>query len=159
MRKFFLDTAGTALTEFAFAAPLLLVLAIGVADYGILMTDSTVLEASLRSVAEMVKATPTIAASSIPTSLLPSGVGAPTINSVQCWCPNVAPSGSPVTCPSSGASSPCTTTTNYYTGVTTDTRIIHRVSISATESFSPMIPWSHLIFPTSLNPTADIRTQ
>ena len=65
------NTAGAALVEFAITVPVLVVLAFGIADYGLLMNNTTVLAASTRSGAEIVKSNPTITASQM-TALFPS---------------------------------------------------------------------------------------
>lgn len=146
-----LDDSGAALAEFAIALPLLVLLIVGTADFGLLMNNSTVLEASVRSGAEMVIANPST--STLPTSLLPSGATWGTIPAASCWCPN----GTSVVCPTTlGSSSPCSQTL----GGITDTRVLQRVGVSATESTGPMFPWSSITsaFPTSLVPNALVRT-
>ena len=155
-KKISLDCSGAALVEFAIALPMLVMLALGIADFGFLMNNSTVLEASVRSGAEMVRANPSIA--TLPTSLLPvsgpeaSGVKWVTIPAASCWCPN----GTSVACPAPGSSSPCSQTL----GGVTDLRVLQRVSVSATENVSSLLPWSQITsaFPTVLAPTAIIRT-
>jgi len=149
-KRISLDDSGAALVELAFALPLLVLLIVGTADFGLLMNNSTVLEASVRSGAEMVIATPST--STFPASLLPSGATWNATPATSCWCPN----GTSVACPTPGSSSPCSQTL----GNITDIRVIQRVSVSATENTSPMIPWSSITsaFPTSLVPNALVRT-
>ena len=154
MRRFFLDASGAALTEFAMAVPLLVVLALGVADYGFLMNNSTVLEASVRSGAEMARANSTTIQASQMTSLFPASANIQT-PVMACSCID----GTVVTpCPPTQGTVPCSTAVNPYTGLT-DTRVLERISVTATQNFSPIIPWSGLDFPTSLQPTADARIQ
>jgi hypothetical protein len=156
-RKISLDNSGAALAEFAIAMPMLVVLALGIADYGLLMNNSTVLEASVRSGAEMVMANPSIG--TLPTSLLPASgpeASSPTwvaIPAASCWCPN----GTSVSCPTPGGSSPCSQTL----GGISDLRVLQRVGVSATENVSPLLPWSTItsVFPKVFAPIALVRTE
>jgi Flp pilus assembly protein TadG len=151
------DNSGAALVELAIALPMLFVLVLGIADYGLLMNNTTVLEATVRSGAEMVRASPSIG--TLPTSLLPaSGPEASNpkwvaIPAASCWCPN----GTSVSCPTPGSSSPCSQTL----GGVSDLRVLQRVSVSATENVSPMLPWSTITsaFPNVFAPTALVRTE
>ena len=49
---------GAAAVEFAITAPMLVVLVLGIADYGLLMADSAALEGATRAGAEVAKANP-----------------------------------------------------------------------------------------------------
>jgi hypothetical protein len=150
MRKLSLDCSGAALAEFAMALPILIVLTLGIADFGLLTNNTAVLEASVRSGAEMVIANPTVNA--LPTSLLSSGATWNPISAASCWCPN----GTSVACPAPGVPSPCSQTL----GGITDVRILQRVGVSATANSSPLLPWSSItsLFPATETPTASVRT-
>lgn len=153
MRKLFLDQSGAVLVEMAMATPFVVLLAIGIADYGMLMNDSAVLEAAVRSGAEVVRANSTATASQM-TSLFPASatIQPPTM---ACSCIDGT---ALATCPPAQGTAPCSAAINPYTGLT-DTRVLERISVSATQSFSPMLSWASLAFPSSLQPTADARTQ
>src|SRR5271168_1870466 len=56
----YLGVDGAALVEFAITAPVLVVLVLGVADYGLLMGDSAALEGATRAGAEVGKANPSV---------------------------------------------------------------------------------------------------
>jgi Flp pilus assembly protein TadG len=149
--KFSLDTSGTALVEFAITLPLLLVLALGIADYGLLMNNSTVVEATARAAAEIAKSNPNISQSDM-TALYPDV----TINAGVCKCIDgtaVAP------CPPAPGTAPCATNTNPNTGLA-DSRILEYITVTATDSFSAWAPWpSFGAFPASLTSSAVARIQ
>jgi hypothetical protein len=149
-----LDTSGSALVEFAISLPVLLVLGFGVADYGLLMNNTNVLEAATRSGAELVKSNPgTTATDAAMTALFPAGSSISPFQ-YKCKCldgTTVAP------CPTAPGSS-CAGVTNPNTGQT-DTRILEYITVAASQNYSPYVLWSGLGFPGSINSTAVARIQ
>ena len=161
------NTAGAALVEFAITVPVLVVLAFGIADYGLLMNNTTVLVASTRSGAEIVKSNPTITAAQM-TALFPAGA---TIQPLTTSCSCIT--GSAVApCPPAPGTSPCAGEINPNTGLA-DSRVLQYITVSATQNYSPLIPWetfayllsllnpgqSVFVLPTSISSTAVARIQ
>jgi Flp pilus assembly protein TadG len=146
------NITGAALVEFAMTMPVLVVLAFGIADYGLLMNNTTVLVASARSGAEIVKSNPTITTSQM-TALFPSGATIQPLTT-SCWCIT----GSTVTpCPPAPGTSPCAGEINPNTGLA-DSRVLEYITVTATENYTPMsgISWG---LPTSISSTAVARIQ
>ena len=149
-----LDTTGAALVEFASTVPLLVLLAFGIADYGLLMNNTIVLEASTRSGAEIVKSNPTITISQM-TALFPSGA---TIQPLTTSCTCVTSGTYTGSCPPAPGTSPCAGQINPNTGLA-DSRVLEYITVSATQNYSPWIPWASFVFPTSISSTAVARIQ
>jgi len=143
------NITGAALVEFAITVPVLVVLAFGIADYGSLMNNTAVLEASTRSGAEILKSNPTITTSQM-TALFPSGA---TIQPLTTNCTCIT--GSTVSpCPPTPGTSPCAGITNSNTGVA-DSRVLEYITVTATENYTPSISF----LPTSIGSTAVARIQ
>jgi Flp pilus assembly protein TadG len=144
---------GAAAVELAIAAPVLILLVLGVADYGVLMGTASSLESATRAGAEVGKVDPSVTAATLTTlGLLPSGV-TPVVTNV-CTCVD----NSTVTpCPPGPLATPCAGKKNSFGAV--DPRVFEYVRISATQSFSPMVSYATLGFPSSLTAQAFTRTQ
>src|SRR5947207_8986059 len=130
----FLGTSGAAAVEFAITAPILVVLVLGIADYGSLMAYSAALEGATRAGAEVGKANPSGVTPSLLTTtlnLFPSGI-MPTVTSVCTCVDNTWPTGP--TCPPGPFATPCapggTPVTNPFTSLP-DPRVIKYVQVSA----------------------------
>jgi Flp pilus assembly protein TadG len=163
-------SSGNAAVEFAITAPLLVLLALGAADYGTMMAQSSGLAAYARAGAEYAagqiaqgNSFPT--ASTIQTTLnFPSGV---TVSSFTipapycttscttypyCTCADATTPGSLPSCPGIGDANPCV--------AKTDPRVLQYVSITTSQSFSPMISYSGFAtFPSSLSSTTVFRVR
>jgi Flp pilus assembly protein TadG len=140
---------GAALVEFAITAPLLVVLVLGVADYGILMNNAESLVGATRAGGEVAKVNPSVTAAQLTAlGIFPSGA-TPSVSAPSCSCFD----NTPVSCPAPGGAgaNPCATES--------DTRVLQYVTVSATQSFSPLFSWTSFTFPGSLNATAVVRTQ
>jgi Flp pilus assembly protein TadG len=147
------DITGAALVEFAMTAPVLVLLGFGIADYGLLVNNTAVLEASTRSGAEIVKSNPTITTSQM-TALFPSGASIRPLTT-SCACIT----GSAVTpCPPASGTSPCAGQINPNTGLV-DPRVLEYITVTATENYIPWISWASFVFPTSISSTAVARIQ
>jgi Flp pilus assembly protein TadG len=140
---------GAAAVEFAITAPLLIVFVLGVADYGILMNIAASLVGATRAGGEVAKANPSVTAAQLTAlGIFPSGA-TPSVSASSCSCFD----NTTVSCPSPGGAgaNPC--------AAKADTRVLRYVTVSATQSFSPVLSWTSFTFPASLNATAVVRTQ
>jgi Flp pilus assembly protein TadG len=141
------------MVEFAIAAPLLIVLVLGIADYGLLMGSSAALEGATRAGAEFGKANPSVTAYQLTTlNLFPSKV-TPTVTSVCTCVDNTWPTGAacppgPLTTPCRGATSP------FASGSTVDPRVFEYVQVAATQSVSQVFSSAK-----SVSANTTIRTQ
>lgn len=157
-RRGYLGVDGAALVEFAITAPVLVVLVLGVADYGLLMGDSAALEGATRAGAEVGKAKPSVTASQLTAlNLFPSGI-TPTVTSVCTCVDNTWPTGS--ACPPGPLATPCSGKTNpFIAGSPVDPRVFEYVSVSATQSVSPIVSYGTYTSAQSLNVNTTVRTQ
>lgn len=147
--------------EFALAAPVAIMLALGIADYGTLMNKWAALRGATRAGAEYVKAAwndPAVYSATVAEQRVCSFLGltlsgsscSPVTASVSeaCTCSD----DTSVTCPSAtGSNNPCST---YL-----DSRVLVSVTVSATERFSPIAPWASFVFPSTVSASTVIRTQ
>ena len=152
----FLGVNGTAAVELAITAPVLVLLGLGVADYGILMGSAASLESAARAGAEVAKVTPSVTAATLTSlGLFPSGA-TPTVTSVCSCVDNTWPGGA--ACPPGPFDTPCTGKQNPFTSAT-DPRVFEYVRVTAMQSFSPMVSYASFGFPSSLTGEAFTRTQ
>jgi Flp pilus assembly protein TadG len=147
--------------EFALGAPVVIVLALAVADYGLLMNNWASLRGATRAGAEYVKANwnnpnvtdPTTAAEQLVCSFLGltlSGTSCSPVTpnvSTACSCSDATA----VSCPAAGGANPCT--------ALSDSRVLVSVTVSATQRFTPMISRASFAFPSTLTASAIVRTQ
>ena len=136
---------GGAAAEFALVAPVIILLATGIADFGMLASNSTALTAAVRIGAEYARFHPTDtvgiqnsmqnSVSFTPTLIFPSSF------SQNCECEDKTS----ITCSES-----CATT-----GRPGPNRVF--VTISASQAFTPLVPWPGV--PDILTSTAQIRLQ
>lgn len=156
---------GSMAIEFAMAAPVLVTLVLGVADYGSLMNTTASLRGATRSGAEYAKANwnnPSMTNVATSTEQQVCGfLGLPWTGSS---CPPVTP-GAPNTCtcadgtkPSPLPTCPLPTDANPCASKT-DTRVFEYVTVTATQSFSPMFSWASFAFPSILSASTTVRTQ
>ena len=140
---------GAAMVEFAITMPLLIVFVLGVADYGILMNNAASLVGATRAGGDVAKANPSVTAAQLTAlGIFPSGA-TPNVSAPFCSCFD----NTTVTCPTPGGAgaNPC--------AAMSDTRVLRYVTVSATQSFSPLLSWTSFTFPGSLNATTVVRTQ
>ena len=140
---------GAAAVEFAITAPVLIVLVLGAADYGILMDTAASLVAASRAGGEVAKVNPTVTGAQLTAlGIFPSGATS-NVSAPSCTCFD----NTTVTCPAPGGAgaNPC--------AAKSDTRVLRYVTVSATQSFSPVVSWTSFTFPGSLNATTVVRTQ
>jgi Flp pilus assembly protein TadG len=146
---------GTAAVELAITAPVLVLLLLGIADYGMLMGTSASLEGAARAGAEVAKVNPSVTAPQLTAlNLFPTGA-MPTVAPPACTCVD----NTGVACPTATApANLCTTVTNPYTNLT-DTRVLQYVKVTASQTFSPPVPYGTFTSSKSLNPQTTTRTQ
>jgi Flp pilus assembly protein TadG len=152
---------GSAAVEFAITAPVLIILVLGVADYGVLTYQASALAGATRAGAEVAAADPTTTAASLTAlGLFPSGA-TPTVSGLVCRCID----NTVVSCPTAGSGVvPCASangssgTTNPFTAASDD-RVLQYISVSATQSVSPVLAWANFGFPPSLSATTTLRVQ
>jgi Flp pilus assembly protein TadG len=152
---------GNVAIEFAVAAPVAIMMILGVVDYGGLMNTSASLRGATRAGAEYARANWNNPAVSDPTTgaeqqvcgflglSLSSGSCSPVTPGVSTSCTCI--DNTSVTCPTATGSNPC--------AANTDPRVVVYVKVSATRSFTPLVSWSSLVFPSSLTESTLVRTQ
>jgi Flp pilus assembly protein TadG len=155
-RRRFLGIDGAAAVELAITAPLLVVLVLGVADYGFLMGSSAALEGATRAGAEVAKVSPSVTAAQLTAlNLFPSGI-TPTVTSV-CTCVD---NSAVATCPPGPLATPCSGKTNpFITGSPVDPRVFEYVQVRATQTVNPIVSYGTFTSAKSLNGNTTIRTQ
>ena len=154
-------TRGNVAIEFAIAAPVLIMIILGVADYGTLMNTSASLRGATRAGAEYARANWNNPSVSDPTTgaeqqvcgflglSFASGSCSPVTPGVSTSCTCV--DNTSVTCPTSTGSNPCS--------ANSDPRVLVYVTVTATQSFSPIFSWSSFAFPSTLTENTLVRTQ
>ena len=128
-RRGFLGVDGAAAVEFAITAPMLVVLVLGIADYGLLIANSAALEGATRAGAEVAKANPSVTGAQL-TAYFPSGI-TPTVTSVCTCVDNTWPNGAACPPPLTGVNACAAANggngiTNPYTNLT-DNRVLQYV--------------------------------
>jgi Flp pilus assembly protein TadG len=145
--------AGGAAVEFAITAPVLVVLAIGGADYSIMAHKQDALEAATRAGAEYARAN----------YFTDPNWAANTNNYVteyMAFSPEVTVSPSTVcTCADGTSPAPNSCAGACSVGNPPDTRVLKFVSITATQDFSPLLAWRAFGFPATLSAMTMARVQ
>jgi hypothetical protein len=140
-----LGCAGSVAAEFALAVPTVLLIAAGMADFGLLATRSAELVATTRIGAEYARSRPTDP-SAIQDSMRGAMNAAPALGfpasfPQSCECDD----GTPIPCAQSCATA----------GRPAPNRVFVRVS--AKQAFSPLLPWTGI--PETLSATTELRLQ
>jgi len=152
---------GAAAVEFAIVAPILIVLALGVADYGLLVNNSATLLGATRAGAEYAKANwnnPAVTNAATVTTQVACGFAGLTLSAGSCSpiTPSVSTTcscadGSSVACPTASGSNPC--------AAKSDPRVLVYVSLTATQTFTPLFAVTGFAYPNPLTATTVVRTQ
>ena len=154
---------GAITIEFAFAAPLLIMLVLGAADFGSLMNTYASLRGATRAGAEYAKANwnnPSVADPTTATEqqvctflglTLTSGSCSPVNPPVN---PSVATS---CTCDDGTAVTPCLPSDG--TVCPSPPGVLKYVTVTAQQNFYPILPWTSFAFPTQASGTTTVRTQ
>jgi hypothetical protein len=157
--------SGSAAVEMAFVMPVLVVLGLGVADYGALMGLSASLEGATRAGAEYGKLNPSDT----------SGIEAQICGHLGLTlsggsCSPVTPGTSPVCtcidntlvapCPPAANTTPCAgKMNNFLTPPQADQRVLQYVSVTATRTFNPLVSYVGFFNGLSLTAETRFRTQ
>ena len=152
---------GSIAVEFAFAAPILITLGLGAADFGLLMNTSASLRGATRAGAEYAKANwnnPSVTNPTTATEQQVCGFLGLTLSSGSCSpvTPSVATS---CTCDDNSSVTPCPPTGTNPCASQTNPGVLLYVTVTATQSFSPLFSWTSFAFPSSLAATTTVRTQ
>ena len=136
---------GSVAAEFALAAPVVILIAVGVADFGMLAARSAALVATTRIGAEFARAHP-LDTSGIQTAMQSAMNFAPALSfpgsfSRSCECDD----GTSITCSESCATH----------GRASPNRVF--ISISASQAFTPLVPWPGI--PVTLTAATEVRLQ
>ena len=155
---------GAITIEFAFAAPLLIMLVLGAADFGSMMNTSAALRGATRAGAEYARANWNNPSVTDPTTstkqqvctflglTLTSGSCSP-VNLLNVSTSCICDDGTSVTpCPPTSGN-PCEASNPTNPGVLID------VTVTAQQSFSPILSWASVVFPTQVQASTTVRTQ
>ena len=154
---------GTLTVEFAFAAPILIVAVLGAADIGSLMNTAASLRGATRAGAEYAKANwnnPSVTNPTTATEQQVCGFLGLTLSSGSCSpvTPTVTTS---CTCDDNSSVTPCPPTSGNPCSASNPLNpgVLLYVTVTATQSFSPILSWASFAFPSSLTATTAVRTQ
>jgi Flp pilus assembly protein TadG len=157
--------SGSAAVEFAVILPVLMLLVLGTADYGVLMGGAASLEGATRAGAEYAKSNPSdttgiqtqvcvhLGLTFDGTSCTPVTPGV----AVVCTCVDntvVTP------CPPATSTTPCAGKTNSsFSPPQPDQRVFQYVSVTAARTFNPIVSYTGFFTNLSLTGETRIRTQ
>ena len=151
---------GSIAIEFAIALPVLATLVLGIADYGILMNTAATLRGATRAGAEYAMAywnNPSV--SNVATATQQQVCSALGLTLTSGSCSPVTPSVSTsCTCADNTSVTPCPPASNPC-ALKTNPGVLLYVTVTATESFSPIFSWASFAFPASVTATTVVRTQ
>jgi len=152
---------GTAAIEFALATPILVVLVLGTADFGMLMNTSASLRGAARAGAEYAKANwnnPSVTNTTTVTEQKVCGFLGLTLSSGSCSpvTPGVSTS---CTCDDDTSVTPCPPTGANPCASQTNPGVLQYVTVTAQQTFNPILPWTSFAFPTQVSATTTVRTQ
>jgi Flp pilus assembly protein TadG len=150
---------GTAAIEFALATPILVILVLGTADFGMLMNTSASLRGATRAGAEYAKANwnnPSVANVTTTTQQRVCGFLGLTLSNGSCSpvTPNVSTS---CTCDDDTSVTPCPPTGANPCASQTNPGVLQYVTVTAQQNFNPILSWS--VVPTQVSATTTVRTQ
>jgi Flp pilus assembly protein TadG len=148
-----LGSVGSVAAEFAFAAPILVMLVVGIADFGVLTARSAALAGATRAGAEYARNSSTCKADLGGTSCI-AGIKSVIQSAISSGPALTFPSTFPPICKCDDGSDITCGTTCVGAG-----KVPNRVSIAvtATQAFTPIVPWPG--FPTSVTKSTEIRVQ
>jgi Flp pilus assembly protein TadG len=144
---------GTALTEFALAAPMVIALVLGIADLGLLAARTSALEGATRVGAEYARNNATCQ-SDIQSSTCISGIKTAMQNAGNFSPALTYPSDPTPSCECDDGTSITCGTTCVGAGKTPN-RVL--VTVTASQAYTPILSWP--ILPTSLTASTEIRIQ
>jgi hypothetical protein len=148
-----LGVAGSVAAEFAFAAPILVMLVVGVADFGMLTARSAALAGATRAGAEYARNSTTCKADLGGTSCT-AGIKSVIQSAVSSGPTLTFPSTFPPICKCDDGNAITCGTTCVGPGKVPN-RVL--IAVTATQAFTPIVPWPGI--PTSVTKTTEIRVQ
>jgi Flp pilus assembly protein TadG len=149
----FLSSDGTALTEFALAAPIVIALVLGIADLGLLAAKTSAVEGATRVGAEYARNNSTCK-TDVQSSTCISGIKTAMQNAGSFSPALTFPSDPTPSCECDAGSSITCGTTCVGAGKTPN-RVL--VSVTASQAYTPILSWP--IIPTSVTASTEIRIQ
>jgi Flp pilus assembly protein TadG len=159
--------AGSAAVEFATTAPVLIVLALGVADYGALMTNWASLQGATRALAEYARGSAACAAGGLANSNCVTGMNH-LVSTLQTNDTSISSASFsyPTADLSAAGANYCTcidgnvvSCSSGKCNVSGDTRVLQYIQITATQSVSPLLAPLPFGFPSSLSGQTTTRIQ
>jgi Flp pilus assembly protein TadG len=152
---------GTLTLEFAFAAPILIVAVLGAADIGALMNTAASLRGATRAGAEYAKANwnnPSVTDPTTGTEQKVCGFLGWTLSSGTCSpvTPGVTTS---CTCDDNSSVTPCPPTGTNPCAAQTNPGVLEYVTVTAQQTFSPILSWASFVFPNPVQASTKVRTQ
>jgi TadE-like protein len=152
---------GTLTLEFAFASPIIIVAVLGAADIGSLMNTAASLRGATRAGAEYAKANwnnPSVTNVTTGTEQKVCGFLGLTLSSGTCSpvTPGVTQS---CTCDDNTSVSPCPPTGTNPCASQTPPEVIQYVTVTAQQTFNPILSWASFVFPSPVQATTTMRTQ
>jgi Flp pilus assembly protein TadG len=149
----FLGSDGTVVTEFAFAAPILVVLVMGIADFGMLAAGTAALEGATRVGAEYARNNSSCQADLGGSSCI-SGIKS-AVQSTGNFSPAITfPSDPSASCECDDGTSITCGTTCVGAGKVPN-RVL--ITVTASQAFTPILSWPGI--PTSLTASTEMRIQ
>jgi len=139
--------AGAAAVELAFMMPVVVLLALGAADYGTLMGSAASLESATRSVAEYARNSPACVAGGLADSNCISGINTlvstlksnNTAIASATFTPSTTQANAANYCTcTDGSSAACSATSCALT----DTRVLQYIQITATQTYTPLVSYA-----------------
>jgi Flp pilus assembly protein TadG len=149
----FLGVEGAVLVEFALAAPILVILVLGIADFGLLAASNAALEGATRVGAEYARNNSNC--HDISSSTCIAGIEAAMQSTVS---PTLS---YPTSSPTFPASCECDDGTSITCGTTcvgagkTPNRVL--ITVTASQTYTPILPWPGI--PTSLTASTEMRIE
>jgi len=156
---------GAITIEFAFAAPLLIMLVLGAADFGSMMNTSASLRGATRAGAEYARANwnnPSVTDPTTSTKQQVCTFLGLTLTSGSCSPVNylsVTPSCTCADNPATSVTCPASTDPNPCAANAAGPQMLVYASVTAQQPFNPIVPWADFVFPSPLTATTVVRTQ
>jgi Flp pilus assembly protein TadG len=154
---------GTLTVEFAFAAPILVVAVLGAADVGALMNTAASLRGATRAGAEYAKANwnnPSVTNVATGTQQKVCGFLGLTLATSTCSPVTVTPVVSTsCTCDDNTSVSPCPPTGANPCAAQTNPSVLQYVTVTAQQTFNPILSWTSFVFPSPVQASTTVRTQ
>ena len=153
---------GTLTVEFAFAAPILIIAVLGAADVGALMNTAASLRGATRAGAEYAKANwnnPSVTDPTTGTEQKVCGFLGLTLASGTCSPVNLLSVTRSCTCNDNTSVSPCPPTGANPCAAQTPSEVIEYVTVTAQQTFTPILSWASFVFPSPVQASTKVRTQ